>query len=126
MALSYRAGNPAASSFAVPAGEYTLRVIEAEEDTSKQGNDMLKLKLRVVRDDGRDGPALFDYLVFSENSFWKIDAFLKSAGQHPGEGEEVNIDPEQCIGWEVRAELKVDNYNGKKSNKVESYLFEEF
>lgn len=86
---------------------------------------MLKLKLRVVREDGSDGPALFDYLVFSESSFWKIDTFLKSAGQHPGEGEEASIDCGACIGWEVRASLKVETFDGKKLNKVESYLFED-
>ena len=125
MALTYKAGKPEASSFIVPAGVYTLRVIEAEEDTSKGGNDMVKLKLRVVKDDGKDGPALFDYLVFTESSFWKIDAFLKSADKHPGEGEEVELDCDDMIGWEVRAKLTVDTYNGKQSNKVDAYLFED-
>lgn len=125
MALKYTAGKPDSQSFTVPAGEYKLRVIEADEDTSKSGNDMIKLKLRIVKSDGRDGPAMFDYLVFSDSSFWKIDAFLKAAGEHPGEGEEVSIDCTAIIGWEVQARLTVDTYNGKQSNKVDAYLFDD-
>lgn len=122
---SYTAGKPENKSFTVPPGEYTLRVVEAEEDTSKNGNDMIKLTLVVVKDNGKDGPRLFDYLVFSESSFWKIDTFLKSAGEHPGEGASVDLAAEKCIGWTVRAKLKIESYDGRESNKIESYLFED-
>lgn len=124
--MNYTAGKPQASTGThVPPGEYALRVIEATEDTSKGGNDMIKLKLRVLHDDGTEGPALFDYLVFQDSSLWKIDQFLKSAEQHPGEGVEIDLDVNQMIGWEVRGLLKVEDYKGNKNNKVESYLFEE-
>lgn len=86
---------------------------------------MIKLKLRVLHDDGTEGPALFDYLVFQDSSLWKIDQFLKSAEQHPGEGVEIDLDVNQMIGWEVRALLKIEEYKGNTNNKVESYLFED-
>ena len=125
MAITFKAGKPASSEFHVEAGDYKLRVVEASEDTSKAGNDMIKLKLRVVRDNGSDGPALFDDLVFSEAAFWKVDTFLKSAGKHPGEGAEVALDPDDMIGWECMATLAVETYDGKKSNKVTAYLFDD-
>lgn len=125
MAISYTAGNPSTKDFHVAPGDYKLKVIEAEEDTSKAGNDMIKLKLRIIKSDGGDGPALFDYLVFSESSLWRVDAFLKSCDQHPGEGVKVDIDPTAIIGWECEAKLAVDDYDGKKSNKVAAYLFDE-
>ena len=30
------------------------------------------------------------------------------------------------IGWECEAELTVETYNGKKSNKVANYVIQEF
>lgn len=126
MAIQFKAGKPEASAFTVPEGDYKLRVIEASEDTSKAGNDMIKLKLRIIKADGSDGPAMFDYLVFSESSFWKVDHFLKSCNEHPGEGEEVAIDCNKIIGWTCEATLSLERYNGKDSNKVTAYLFDEF
>ena len=110
----------------VPEGEYKLRVLEAKEDTSTAGNDMVKLKLRVVMPDGTDGPALFDHLVFTESALWKLDQFLASAGKHPGEGVPVTLGVNEMIGWECVALLEVEAYKGTKNNKVKSYLFEEF
>ena len=125
MAIQFKTGKPNPSEFYVEPGDYRLRVIEANEDTSKGGNDMIKLKLRVLKPDGDEGPALFDYLVFTDTSFWKIDHFLKSCAQHPGEGENVEIDPDQIIGWECQAALKVEAYEGQKSNKVAAYLWDD-
>lgn len=125
MALTYKSGSPA-SNFCVPPGTYQLRVIEAAEDTSKSGNDMVKLKLRVIKPDGSEGPALFDYLVLSESAQWKIDQFLAACDNHPGEGEQVIIDVDAMIGWECEAELTVETYEGKKSNKVGNYVVPEF
>lgn len=126
MAIQFKAGKPEASQFFVPEGDYTVRVIEAEQDTSKAGNEMIKLKLRVRMADGSEGPALFDYLVFNEKCFWKVDAFLKACGRHPGEGSKVDIEADDLIGYECYASIVVEKHDGKKSNKVGAYLFDEF
>ena len=125
MSIQFKAGKPETSQFYVPPGDYRLRVLEATEDTSKTGNDMIKLKLRVVLPNGDDGPSLFDYLVFTESSFWKVDHFLKSCGRHPGEGEEVELNVGGMAGWECTATLKVELYEGQKNNKVAAYLFDD-
>lgn len=126
MALTYKSGSPQASVFYVEPGTYKLRVIEAKEDSSRSGNDMIKLKLRVIKDDGSDGPALFDYLVLAENTGWKIDQFLSACGEHPGEGVDASLDVDAMIGWECEAELTVETYEGKKSNKVANYCPQDF
>ena len=122
---TYTAGKPTIVEFFVPAGDYKLRVIEATDDTSKAGNEMVKLKLRIKLKDGTDGPALFDYLVFNDKCFWKVDAFLKSCGEHPGEGVSVDVDPKTIIGWECEANLSLEEFEGKKSNKVNAYLWDD-
>lgn len=126
MALTYKSTGATGSSFAVPAGTYRVRVIEASEDTSKSGNDMVKLKLRVLKPDGGEGPALFDYLVLSENASWKIDQFLAACGHPTAEGDDVSLDVDDMIGWECEADLSVEEYNGKKSNKVAAYVVADF
>ena len=61
----------------VKAGEYLLTVIEAIETVSKNsGDEMIKLHLEV---EGH-GCRLFDYLVASESSAWKLDTFRKAIG----------------------------------------------
>lgn len=122
----YTAHNPTSQEFFVPAGEYKVKVIEAKDDTSKSGNDMIKLKLRVILPDGSNGPSLFDYLVFTTSSSWKVDAFLKSTDAHPGDGKEIDVKAEELIGLEGSAKLLVETYKDQKQNKVETYLFEEF
>lgn len=122
---TYTTGKPSAPQLHVEPGDYKLKVIEATDEKSQASNPQIKLKLRVIREDGSDGPALFDYLVFTSSAYWKIDAFLKACGQHPGEGANVDVTPEMVIGWECEATLKVDTYEGKKNNKVATYLWED-
>jgi hypothetical protein len=126
MAFNYKSGSPSASAFHVEAGIYKLRVIEAKEDTSKHGNNMIKLTLRVIKADGHKGPTLFDYLVLAKNTEWKIDQFLSACGEHPGEGIKADLYVHKMIGWECEAELKVETYEGKKYNKVSNYCWWDF
>lgn len=126
MAITFKAGKPESKTFTVPAGDYTLRVLEAKEDTSKNGNDMIKLSLAVVKEDGTSGVRLFDYLVFTDASRWKIDSFLMAAGKHPGEGKSLDLDTDAMIGWECEATLAIDKHEGKESNKIAAYLSDSF
>lgn len=103
----------------VPGGDYLVTVIEATETVSKNtGDDMIKLKLEV---EGH-GVRLFDYLVASETSFWKIDTFRKAIGEAVVEGEEVELVAEALEGRQGYARLMVEDYNGKKHNKVDMWL----
>ena len=124
--IQFKAGKPENKTFTVPAGDYTLRVLEAKEDTSKSGNDMIKLTLAVVKEDGTNGVRVFDYLVFTEAARWKVDSFLLAAGKHPGEGKSLDLDTDEMIGWEAEATLSIDKHEGKESNKVAAYISDSF
>ena len=103
----------------VKAGEYLLTVIEAIETVSKNsGDEMIKLHLEV---EGH-GCRLFDYLVASESSAWKLDTFRKAIGEAVVEGEEVELHAARLVGRRGYARLKVETYQGKDSNKVEFWL----
>lgn len=122
MAIKFTAVKNEELEFCVPEGDYKLKVVSAEEQTSKSGNDMIKLKLRIQNKDGTEGAALFDYLVFSESSLWRVQSFLKACDMDVEEGKDVNIEAAELIGWECEATLSIDIYEGKKSNKVVAYL----
>ena len=102
----------------VPNGDYLVTVIEASETLSKAGDDMIKLKLEV---EGH-GVHLYDYLVATEASFWKIDTFRKAIGDRVVEGEEVELTAAALEGRQGHARLRIEEYQGKKSNKVELWI----
>jgi hypothetical protein len=115
---SYRSSEPTARPDYVDPGEYEIEVINAEETNSQKGSEMIELKLRVHP----SGAVLFDHLVFSENCFWKIDAFRAATGETVAPEQEVEIRADDLIGRTGRAKLLVEEFNGRKRNKVANWL----
>ena len=114
----YKASAPSARLGYVPAGDYTVEVLEAEESVSKNGNDMIELKLRVQP----EGPFLFDALVFTPKAFWKVDAFRAATGETVVPEEDVVITPGRLVGRTGRARLGVEEYDQRKRNTVVAWL----
>ena len=102
----------------VPTGDYLLTVLEAAETVSQNGTEMIKLKLEV---EGH-GVRLFDYLVASESSYWKIDTFRKAIGEAVTQGEEVELLAANLEGRQGYARLRIEDYQGKRNNKVDMWL----
>jgi hypothetical protein len=119
MAFKYTSSNEEPKPFHVEPGNYDVVVIEAVETMSKgTGAEMIRLNLEVEGHKCR----LFDYLIAGDSSAWKVDAFRRSIGERVVEGVEVVIDPATLVGRRGRARLKTEEFNGKVSNKVESWL----
>lgn len=114
---SYKSGDNARPEY-VQSGEYNVEVINAEECVSSKGNDMIELRLKSLP----DGAIFFDHLVFAENSAWKIDAFRASIGEEIIPGQEVDLHADDLIGKQGRARLIVEEYNGRKRNKVAAWI----
>lgn len=115
---TYKSSEPTSRPDFVPAGDYTVEILNAEESVSKQGNDLIELKLRIEP----SGAICFDNLVFTQNAFWKIDAFRAATGEKVVPDEEVNIECDDLIGRTGRARLVVEEYNGRRRNKVAGWL----
>lgn len=114
---SYRASTPTERPDFVEPGDHQVEVIDAVETVSKGGHEMIELKLRTEA-----GSYLYDFLVFTPNAFWKIDAFRAATGEQVTPDEETEITGDDLIGRTGTARLSVEEYNGKKRNKVAAWL----
>jgi hypothetical protein len=110
-------------------GEYLVTVEEAEWKMSSNGNPMIAVKLRT-----EGGALVFDNLVFTEKSVWKVSgamaAFYPSKGIKPPKKDE-NVDYEERQDWldehfvGARGFVllsKGTSTSGKIRNEVDSYL----
>ena len=105
-------------------GNYLAAVIGAEEKTSSSGNEMIELKLEIIGPDIDEGGGaiVYDYLVFSQNAAWKIDQFRAACGEKIIKGKEVEIEASDLEGKSVEVHLIVEDFKGKKQNKVGDYI----
>ncbi|XHR30529.1 MAG: DUF669 domain-containing protein [Chthoniobacteraceae bacterium] len=111
---SYKSSEPASRPDFVEPGDYTLEVINATETVSKKGSDMIELQVKVLP----EGEVFFDHLVFVKNAYWKIDAFSAAIGETVLPDQEVDIHADDFVGKQGRARLSVEEYEGRKRNKV--------
>lgn len=130
---TYQAKKPEApqsgNKYHVEPGVYKCEVFTAEEKTSKRkpdgtgGNPMIEIVLKVMLPDGKQGPEIRDYLVFTAKSGWKIDAFRASSGEAVLEGD-AELTAESCEQREVVAMIgdKPGDKEGIFWNTVEYYL----
>ena len=116
---SYKASTPTERPDHVEPGDYQVEVVDAIETTSRNGHEMIELKLRTV-----EGSYLYDFLVFIPSAFWKIDAFRAATGEDVTPDEDVEITADDLIGRIGTARLSLEEYNGRQRNKVVSWLTE--
>ena len=114
---TYNASTPTERPDFVDPGDYQVEVIDAIETVSKTGHEMIELKLRTSA-----GSYLYDFLVFIPNAFWKIDSFRAATGEEVAPEDDVEITGDDLIGRTGTVRLIVEEYNGKKRNKVAAWL----
>ena len=102
-----------------PAGEYDYEVAEAEDTTSKAGNEMIHITLNVFNAEGHKR-VVHDYLL--DSAAWKIKQFAASAGllERYNSGE---IEAYEMSGKTGRLKLKIESsHEYGDQNKVAFYL----
>jgi Protein of unknown function (DUF669) len=104
----------------LPEGDYDFVVDDAGEKESSNGNPMIELQLLIEHNGVK--ARVFDQLVFTKNATWKIDHFRASIGETLIKGQEVTLEAEDCVDRRGCCHLFVDEYQGRKRNKVHDYL----
>lgn len=116
--------NPTAKkpSFAFPPGEYPAEVVKAEETTSKKGNPMLVVELRVHDPATGKSIKVTDYIVTGGmySGEWKIANLCASCGL-TNDGE---LNPAELAGLFTKVKLKIKPADGQyeEGNNVVDYL----
>lgn len=103
-------------------GDYDFNVHDAWEETSNGGNEMVKLTLHVLNRDGQRR-TVFDYLVNSEKSQWKIRHFAEAVGMVP-QYEAGEMEPHDIVSRVGRLKLKTKPATGQYAagNAVADYI----
>lgn len=104
------------------AGVYDFEVMEAEDTTSKAGNDMVALVLRAENAEGR-GFKLLDWLVATEGGAYKVRHFAEAVGLL-AEYENGDMPAGVMIGKTGRAKIAVKPAEGqyRAKNTVADYV----
>lgn len=98
-------------------GIHKFEVVEATERISTNGNPVIVLTL-----ENSDGDRIKDNLVFTTKAFWKIEAFLVSAGKKkPEKGENISLSTRDCLEFEVAAKIRPQK-DKPEYCEVERYL----
>jgi hypothetical protein len=112
----------------LPEGVYDFMVVDATERESQKkadgtgGNPMIELEMMIKGPSGKNALRVFDHLVFTPKSFWKIDAFRLATGEKLVEGQTVSFEAEDCIDRAGKVWLTVESYQGRDRNRVGEYL----
>jgi hypothetical protein len=104
-------------------GIYEFKCVDACEKESKEThNTMIELQLDVFNADLTNKVRVVDRLVFTPNSYWKIDSFRRATGEKIAEGKKVSFEAEDCIDRTGRCRLRTSVYNGKARNEIDCYV----
>jgi hypothetical protein len=100
-------------NYTLPDGKYKIEVEAAETKISqKSSNEYIRCKCRVTLRDGTKGPAVYDNLVFSPKSFWKVDQAREAMGFAVVPNEPCTVEPEDLIGKKATVIIKTDEDSG--------------
>lgn len=109
----------------VAPGIYDLEVVKATEKTSKANNEMIVLECVVKLPDGRTGPEVSEFLVFTDKASWKIDLVRAACGEAVVPGEKKDVRPEHFEGAGAVVEIGTkpgDKDPDKVFNTIEAWL----
>lgn len=104
----------------INAGVHSAVIENATEATSKAGNEMLKLEVKV-------GPLKFNsWVVFTTKNSANVADFAAAIGKQVVEGKTLVIETEDCIGKTAKVELapgdRINERTGKPYLEIKRWL----
>lgn len=99
-------------------GVYLVRIIKAEQKRSQAGNDMVSLQLAVLRNGNPFGPLIYDHIVLTESSEWRL-LQLMDALDAP---ENTVVPISWLVGQNVYVRIASEEFNDDTRSKVTRYM----
>lgn len=97
-------------------GIYEFEVVTADDHISKAGNDMIKLSVRLHRDDGAT-TTVDDYLMDGDRTAYKVRHFAEAVGMLT-QYERGNLDPREMTNRAGRCKVRIQkDKNGQFPDK---------
>lgn len=111
-------------SMQVAEGDYQFEVVDARNDESNKGNEMIVMELAV--EVGRDDPMKipYVYLVFTAKALYQVKGFCGTTGLSD-EWKNGSLDAEVCVGVSGKCHLILGEPNqntGKRYMEVQYYV----
>jgi hypothetical protein len=100
---------------AVKDGVYSATIDKVEESESKDGNAMLSLQYKL-----KNGARIFDNISLLPQALWRFKTLLECCGEEVPDGE-LEIDPDDLVGKELKVEVTNERWEGKDRPKVTGY-----
>lgn len=110
-------------------GKYIVAVKAYKIGMSQARNTKIDLECEV---EGHDGAIVYETLVFTDKSKWRVDSFIRSIfaarGKNPpGKGEKLNFDDDLLLTARGVVELGQEPWTGRdgkerKKNKIVNWL----
>ena len=105
----------------VPAGIYTLKVVDMEMRPSKKGDQYISWKLEVfgsMTNPALNGKKIFHNTPAGGTGIGFLLDFIKACGKR---WEGVTFNPSMLLGSTLTANVSVKTYQGKESNEIKSF-----
>ena len=104
----------------LPEGEYLCRIVDIEESTTRQGDELWKLRF-VIESGEYGGRYIFDNLAFSPKALPRAKLLCSRLGVNTG--GQLDLRPDHLLEKTCRVSVTVEDYedeegNTKKRNRV--------
>lgn len=97
-----------------PAGDYRMKVVKVEDETSKAGNQQWVFTIVPTTDQRSTYPY---YCGFDVAQAWKVRNLFIAAGIAVPK-KKVRVDPNKLVNKEIGASLDDDEYEGKPKSTI--------
>ncbi len=104
------------SKFHIPEGEYRMRLIDLDKDTSKAGNPMWIWTFAVVKGE-HEGAELKTYTALTPAAMWKLTEVLEAL-QVPAADGRAKFKKNDVIGRECTGTVEDNEYQGRVNSSI--------
>lgn len=103
-------------------GKADFEVLKATEKTSKSGNDMIELHIKLWDCEGKQ-TNVFDYLLSDTKFAWKIQSFCDAIGRPEWYAPDFELTPDNLKGQSGKCKIDIEkNQEYGDKVKIKNYL----